>query len=278
MEVISPFEGLHDTFSIVPQEAEDTISDNNSNTSKLVTGLERSFALDTAAILGGDEYLIQQILEELQRLQYNKSEKNVLRWALTELWGDAATQKLFEDGNSQNSDEKYTGEERGPTNQKCLNSYFTEYNQIRLPRTLSTCLLYSGRHSDTKIYSNPSDHTQRYMLLNLQNYPYMHIPIGSVPDNSSELSSKKNRSCDKLAVIYVKLTYAKRRTSSNNFGTAPLTGLASAQSERLCYQNNERRKDAGVGRRKRSTSICQSYALEKGMLSRLHCVGVVPVP
>ena len=44
-----------------------------------------SFALDTAAILGGDEYLIQQILEELQRIEYNKNEKNVLRWALTEV-------------------------------------------------------------------------------------------------------------------------------------------------------------------------------------------------
>ena len=44
-----------------------------------------SFALDTAAILGGDEYLIQQILEELQKLQYNRNEKNVLRWALTEV-------------------------------------------------------------------------------------------------------------------------------------------------------------------------------------------------
>ena len=80
-------------------------------------------------------------------------------------------------------------------------------------------------------------------------------------------------------MIYVKLTYAKRRTSSNNFGTAPITGLASAKSERLCYQNNEQRKaDVGSGRRKRSTSISQSLALEKGMLSRLHCVGVVPVP
>ena len=44
-----------------------------------------SFALDTAAILGGDEFLIQQILEELQRLEYNKNEKNVLRWALREV-------------------------------------------------------------------------------------------------------------------------------------------------------------------------------------------------
>ena len=44
-----------------------------------------SFALDTAALLGGDEYLIQQILEELQRLEYNHNEKRVLRWALTEV-------------------------------------------------------------------------------------------------------------------------------------------------------------------------------------------------
>ena len=48
-------------------------------------GTHFSFALDTAAILGGDEFLIQQILEELQRLEYNKNEKNVLRWALKEV-------------------------------------------------------------------------------------------------------------------------------------------------------------------------------------------------
>ena len=44
-----------------------------------------SFALDTAALLGGDEYLIRQILEELQRLEYNNNERRVLRWALTEV-------------------------------------------------------------------------------------------------------------------------------------------------------------------------------------------------
>lgn len=277
MEVISRFEGLHDQFK-TEENVEDTISKEPSTTSKLVIGLERSFALDTAALLGGDEYLIQQILEELQRLEYNNNEKRVLRWALTELWGENATRKVFEERSKETPDERGNAQEIGPKNQGCLNAYFTEYNQIRLPRTMSTCLLYCGRHSDTKIYSNPSDHTQRYMLINLQNYPYMHIPIGYVPNNSNETTSSKNRVCERLAVIYVKLTYAKRRTSSNNFGTAPLTGLASTQSERLCNQNNERRKDFGAGRRKRSTSISQSLALEKGMLSRLHCVGVVPVP
>ena len=46
MEVISPFESLHDTFTTAPLEAEDTISDNDSNTSKLVTGLERRYQND----------------------------------------------------------------------------------------------------------------------------------------------------------------------------------------------------------------------------------------
>ena len=43
------------------------------------------FALDTAALLGGNEYLIQQVLEEAQHIEYNENEKKVLRWALTEV-------------------------------------------------------------------------------------------------------------------------------------------------------------------------------------------------
>ena len=49
--------------------------------------------------------------------------------------------------------------------------------------TLSTCLLYCGRHSDTKIYANPEDPTQRFLLVNLTNFPYMSLPVGSVPTN-----------------------------------------------------------------------------------------------
>ena len=43
MEVITPFESLHDAFKKELEEAEDTISDENSSTSKLVTGLERRY-------------------------------------------------------------------------------------------------------------------------------------------------------------------------------------------------------------------------------------------
>ena len=44
-----------------------------------------SFALDTAALLGGNEYLTQQVFEEVKNLEYNQYEKEVLHWALTEV-------------------------------------------------------------------------------------------------------------------------------------------------------------------------------------------------
>ena len=44
-----------------------------------------SFALDTAALLGGNEYLIKQMLTEIENLEYNEKELEVLKWGLTEV-------------------------------------------------------------------------------------------------------------------------------------------------------------------------------------------------
>ena len=44
-----------------------------------------SFALDTVALLGGQEHLTQQVLEEINNLEYNQYEKEALHWALTEV-------------------------------------------------------------------------------------------------------------------------------------------------------------------------------------------------
>ena len=44
-----------------------------------------SYALDTAALLGGNEYLIKLMLDEIEQLEYNEKELNVLKWALTEV-------------------------------------------------------------------------------------------------------------------------------------------------------------------------------------------------
>ncbi len=41
--------------------------------------------MDTAALLGGNEYLIKQMLDEIENIQYNEKELAVLKWALTEV-------------------------------------------------------------------------------------------------------------------------------------------------------------------------------------------------
>merc|ERR1712136_393834 len=48
---------------VVPGDDEDETESDNV---KLLTGLERSYAIDTAALLGGNEYLIKQMLEEIE--------------------------------------------------------------------------------------------------------------------------------------------------------------------------------------------------------------------
>ena len=86
--------------------------------------------------------------------------------------------------------------------------------------------------------------------------------------------------CEKLAVIYFKLMNDKKRRASKHFSTLPITGLTTTfHNERVFNENIEILKEtASTGRRSRTTSISQSLALEAGMLSRLYCVGVVPVP
>jgi len=86
MEVHSQVENNKEQFSnvgIVVQDNED--EEGGSDTAKILTGLERSYAMDTAALLGGNEYLIKQMLDEIEQLRYNEHELEVLRWALTEV-------------------------------------------------------------------------------------------------------------------------------------------------------------------------------------------------
>lgn len=247
---------------VIPKDDED---DNDSEGVKLLTGLERSFALDTAALLGGNEYLIKQMLDEIENLEYNEKELSVLRWALTELWGVKVADKVCENN----------GKEL--RNQKCLNKLFTKDNQARLPRTLSSSLLYCGRHDDTKIYTDPTDHMQRFFLINLRNFPYINFPVGHVP---SDADTSKLIQCEKLAVIYFKLT--NEAPSPYSFGTRKQSaaGMLAANDQ---PEGNQRRRYLAPGRpRERQLSesqkLSESLALEKGLLSRLHFVGIVPVP
>ena len=77
-----------------------------------------------------------------------------------------------------------------------------------------------------------------------------------------------------MALVYVKLNKESAYVKFNSFGTTPIAGLSSRHD----FENsaNPSRTD-GPGKT-RARLISQSLALEKGMLSRLHLIGVVPVP
>jgi len=246
---------------VVPGDDEDETESDNV---KLLTGLERSYAIDTAALLGGNEYLIKQMLDEIEQLEYNEKELSVLKWALTELWGENAANKVFQNDGKE------------IRNQKDLNKLFTKDNQARLPRTLSSSLLYCGRYDDTKIYSDPMDHMQRFFFINLNNFAYMNLPVGNIPDNSD---TSKMIECEKLAVVYFKLT--NDAPSPYTFGTRKKSAAGMAENDQP--EGTQRRRYLAPGRpRERQLSesqkLSESLALEKGMLSRLHFVGIVPVP
>merc|ERR1712020_564825 len=97
-------------------------------------GLERSFALDTAALLGGNEYLIKQMLTEIENLEYNEKELEVLKWGLTELWGSKVTAKVIASTVAAKRSETDANQTKGFRNQECLNKLFTKENTARLPR------------------------------------------------------------------------------------------------------------------------------------------------
>jgi len=261
-----------------PEEEGDEL---DSDTAKLLTGIERSFALDTAALLGGNEYLIKQMLDEIEHLEYNEKELNVLRWGLTELWGDQTTEKVLSGIISEKKKVQDGTQTETLNNQKGLNKLFTKDNQVRLPRTLSNSLLYCGRHSDTKIYTNPEDTMQRYILINLRNFPYINFPIGHVPDYSEGDSSPRLQQCEKLAVLYFKLTndapspssLGARRVSAARMSITEHKEGESPQPRRFLNVNKPRERQLSE-----SQKLSESLALEKGMLSRLHFVGIVPVP
>ena len=85
--------------------------------------------------------------------------------------------------------------------------------------------------------------------------------------------------CEKLAVVYFKLT--NDAPSPYTFGTRKQSAAGMVANEQS--EGSQRRRYLAPGRpRERQLSesqkLSESLALEKGMLSRLHFVGIVPVP
>ncbi|CAB4058235.1 FBXL4 [Lepeophtheirus salmonis] len=128
-----------------------------------IEGLERCYALDTAALMGGNEYLVFEIIDKLTQCTYNKEESLALKWALSKLW----------------TDEEGTNEflKTCDLNQGHLLDFFTPQMKESLPRIVATGLLFSGRYDDTKVYQNIDDPNNNVIALNMMHHNF-ESPIG----------------------------------------------------------------------------------------------------
>ena len=89
------------------------------------------------------KYLMYYVVEMIfyvavtykRRVYKNKHKLKVFTQTLKfQLWGEHPTNKLFNITRNETTEEKDNDQNKGPKSQGCLNDYFTEYNQIRLPR------------------------------------------------------------------------------------------------------------------------------------------------
>ena len=88
---------------------------------------ERSTVLDAMALLGGNEYLVQQMIERLSETQYNEAEAAFIRASLGQAWGGLPPDLPGQFSLSQ------------------LLTYLTPLHRDRLERLLASCLLYCSR-------------------------------------------------------------------------------------------------------------------------------------
>ena len=91
---------------------------------------ERSMVLDAMALLGGNEYLVQQMIERLSETQYNEAEVAFIRASLEDTWGSVPP----------DLPDKFTLSQ--------LLTFLTPLHRERMERLLASCLLYCSRCHD----------------------------------------------------------------------------------------------------------------------------------
>eukprot|EP00092_Neocalanus_flemingeri_P010917 GFUD01011760.1.p1 GENE.GFUD01011760.1~~GFUD01011760.1.p1 ORF type:complete len:225 (+),score=42.79 GFUD01011760.1:174-848(+) len=135
---------------------------------------ERSLVVDAFALLGGNEYLVQQMIDKLVDTNYSPAEEASIRLATDNLWEN----KL---------------DVESPLNLGHLLEFLTPLHQERLPRILATSLLYCGRYEDTQVAVSSKDPSCRMLLVSLSNFPGSDPPAGHTPSGQP---------CPRLAILY----------------------------------------------------------------------------
>merc|ERR1711872_136378 len=122
--------------------------------------------------MGGNEYLVQQMIDRLIDTGFSAEDKLALDWGCTHL----CKQDLSADVDTE-----------------LLLSLLTPLHRERLPWLLATSLLYCGRYEDTVILSCPQQPSTKILLISMSNLPGSDPPIGCTP---------LGQACSRLAVFY----------------------------------------------------------------------------
>lgn len=140
----------------------------------LVSDGEKILALDAMALLGGNEYFIQQTIDKLCESSYSETESMFITASLKLLWNTVP-------------------ELPKPFNLSNLLSFLSALHKERLERIMASCLLYSSRYNDTQVIMLQDNPTCRMMMVNLCNIPGSDPPVGKTVDGEP---------CSCLVILY----------------------------------------------------------------------------
>ena len=95
-------------------------------------------------------------------------EVEAIKWGLRELCPGLSSEQVASFGSKEGF------------SQTDLTGMFTKHNMDRLPKTIAASLLYCGRYEDTTIIESVELPHLRAMVINMENYPMVEIPIGKM--------------------------------------------------------------------------------------------------
>merc|ERR1711915_211966 len=175
---------LSDLFKM-DDEIDDTLDEQEEFEEKLVGVLEtgkdfeyvtdeKNLMLDAFTILGGNENLVQQMIERLVDTNYSSSEEKFIQHSTGLLW---------------NEDVSF----QSPIRLDSLLGQMTPLHQTRLPRLLARALLFCARYQDTQLLASNTFSGYHIMLVSLSNLPGSDLPLGQPP---------LGKPCSRLAVLF----------------------------------------------------------------------------
>jgi len=209
-----------------------------------VSASERHVAMDAVSLLGGNEYLVQQLLQAGVDARFTAEQEAALHLTMGQMWGEGGV-------------EGYTSQDSR------LGLLFPQHRE-RLPHILASSLLYCSRHQDTRLVYLPSDFPDtRLLILNMSNYMGADPPIGRTPGGSE---------CSRLAVLY---HWAGQRDSGSD------SGCDTPTEEKVPKKVEPEEKPAGnklMVRVPTARRLSNSLALEKRMMDVMDVFAIFPCP